>query len=273
MIDDQTVTSFQTIVTSFYDQRGRHALPWRTAEPDGTFVPYKILVSEMMLQQTQVSRVLTKYPDFIERFPNIQQLAVAELGDVLRAWSGLGYNRRAKFLHAAARYVMDYHEGLMPNSQPDLMTLPGVGFNTAGAIMVYAFNQPAVFVETNIRTVYLYHFFSGQQNVSDHAILELVCRTIKRDNPRVWFWGLMDYGAQLKKRSKHINQTSKSYTKQLKFAGSQRQLRGLVIRLLADTSYSFLELQAQVRDERLKIILHDLEREGLIRRQGQRYQL
>src|SRR6185437_9030478 len=164
-MDTAAIQRFMAQLTAYYEAHGRHDLPWRLPAPDGSFDPYKILVSEVMLQQTQVGRVLPKYQQFLSRFPDVKSLATAPLGDVLKMWNGLGYNRRAKFLWLAAQKIVDGFGGVFPSDVQQLELLPGVGANTAGAIRVYAFNKPAIFIETNIRTVYIHHFFDGQKDI------------------------------------------------------------------------------------------------------------
>lgn len=178
MTTDQQVAAFQKVVWDYFEAHGRHDLPWRLPEPDGSFDPYKILVSEIMLQQTQVVRVRPKYEEFLRTFPTVQKLAAATLGDVLVAWQGLGYNRRAKYLWQAAQKIAQDYGGKFPQVQTELATLPGIGPNTAGAIMTYAFNKPATFIETNIRTIFIHHFFPAQTSVADSAIRELVSVTL-----------------------------------------------------------------------------------------------
>src|SRR5215471_3425360 len=175
---DKTYEQFCKLVFEYYQNHGRHDLPWRLPDSNGSFHPYKILVSEIMLQQTQVPRVLPKFKDFIGQFPTIQSLAQAPLKDVLVAWQGLGYNRRAKFLWQAAQAIIQDSEGTVPSTESDLVKLPGIGKNTAGAISAYAFNQPAIFIETNIRTVFIHHFFKDQVDVPDKALLGLVGATL-----------------------------------------------------------------------------------------------
>ncbi|MBC7546197.1 hypothetical protein H7171_00450 [Candidatus Saccharibacteria bacterium] len=184
-MDRAVIADFQNTIYQHYDQLGRHNLAWRLPEADGSFNAYKIMVSELMLQQTQVTRVSTKYPEFLATFPTVQALAVSELGDVLRVWSGLGYNRRAKFLHQAARMIIQDLGGIFPNTVAGLVALPGVGVNTAGAIVAYAYNQPVVFVETNIRTVYIYHFFRNDASVSDKQITNVAEPTLDYEHPRI----------------------------------------------------------------------------------------
>lgn len=226
-----------------------------------------------MLQQTQVPRVVPKFASFIQIFPTVASLAGAALKDVLIAWQGLGYNRRARFLWLAARLIVEDYGGAFPKTIPALRRLPGVGVNTAGAVLVYAFNEPALFIETNIRTVFIRHFFQGQTSVPDKAIMELVDTTLDRQNPREFYWALMDYGTHLKQTVGNLNRTSTGYTRQSKFAGSERQIRGRVLQLLAHRPMSSAELAAAIADDRLQKILQLLEAEGLIQRHGALYDL
>lgn len=204
-------------------------MPWRT-----NLDPYWVMLSEVMLQQTQVARVMEKFPLFVGRFPTVQSLADASLADVLGAWIGLGYNRRAKFLHQAARDLCKFHEGRVPADVEALAALPGIGINTAMAIAVYAFNQAHAFVETNVRTVFIHHFFEGSHGVSDKDILRLVEASVDLRSPREWYWALMDYGAWLKKEHGNLSRRSSSYTRQTKFQGSERQKRAAVLRCVVD---------------------------------------
>jgi A/G-specific adenine glycosylase len=193
-----TIPQFRDMVFDYYYAHGRSALPWRQPLVDGNFDPYKILVSELMLQQTQVNRVIPKYIAFLQKFPTLDMLSMSSQGDVLRAWSGLGYNRRAKFLQQAASIIQQKYNGVFPQTIAELATLPGVGVNTAGAIMAYAFDQPVTFIETNIRTVFIHSFFVNQEAISDRAIAEVVQASLPTENFREWYWALMDYGAYLK---------------------------------------------------------------------------
>ena len=246
------------------------SLPWRQPGVSGEFSAYKIFVSEMMLQQTQVIRVVPKYQGFLERFPSLRSLSTAPLSEVIKAWSGLGYNRRAKYLWEASKILVGKAE---PWAFGDLVQLPGIGPNTAAAILAYAYNQPCVFVETNIRTVFIHHFFSGQQQVADKDILELVESTLDRHNPREWYWALMDYGAYLKTSVSNLARASKAYAKQSRFAGSKRQIRGQVLRALGKRTYTVTELHELIRDERLPLVLSDLAHEGFITHQARSYKL
>lgn len=257
---------FVELLWDFYAHNARQ-LPWRQPEAGGDFSPYRILLSEVMLQQTQVARVIPKYQQFLNRFPTNQALARASLADVLEVWSGLGYNRRAKFLHAAARMIEQEYGGEIPKSLDSLMSLPGIGRNTAAAILVYSYNQPHVFIETNIRTVYLHHFFANEDDVPDTAILPLVEQTIDHDSPREFYWALMDYGTHLKATIGNASRRSKHHIKQSRFEGSRRQLRGRVLKELLDAPKTHEQLSAAMKDDRLSDVLSALEKEGFIVRE------
>ena len=261
-----------------YYLRSARDLPWRTSGANGLFDPYAILVSEVMLQQTQVARVIPKYQAFLEQFPTVQKLASAPLGDVLRAWQGLGYNRRAKFLWQAAQAVITEYNGTFPVEQKELTCLPGVGTNTAGAICAYAYDQPVVFIETNIRTVFIYHYFTDHDGVHDSELLPYIQQSLAEAieqgiAPREWYWALMDYGTYLKATIGNISRSSKHYAKQSTFAGSKRQIRGQVLRLLTTARLSRNHLRSSITDERLDEVLSDLAKEGLITKRANLYQL
>ncbi len=272
-LSELQVTDFQKTIWDFYLNSGRHTLPWREPEPDRSYAPYKILVSEVMLQQTQVGRVIPKYGQFLELFPTVEALADSSLAAVLTEWGGLGYNRRAKFLHDAAKTIGNDLSGKFPEDTKSLISLPGVGVNTAGAIQAYAFNKPAIFVETNIRTVYFNHFMQGRGDISDREVRTLLEATLDTENPREWYWALMDYGAYLKTTGMKLNKLSKHYNKQAKFEGSQRQIRGEVIRLLAVDDLSLADMHSYISDDRLSAVLDDLSNEGLIVKKAKRYYL
>ena len=220
------IVPFQKHVYEIYQQHVR-SFPWRD-----TTNPYHIVVSEIMLQQTQVNRVQGFYLNFIALFPDFQTLAQASLHEVLSAWSGLGYNRRAVALHNIAKLVTQNYQGRLPRSAQDLVTLPGIGPNTAGSIGAFAFNDPTVFIETNIRTVFLHTFFRDQANISDKELMPLIAQTVDHNNPRAWYYALMDYGTLLKKTLPNPNRKSQHYTVQSKFVGSDRRVRGAIIRHL-----------------------------------------
>jgi A/G-specific adenine glycosylase len=237
-------------------------MPWR----DDTR-PYYVLVSELMLQQTQVPRVIPKFTAFVAAFPDEFALAQASLADVLVLWQGLGYNRRAKYLHEAAKQIVP--RGAFPDSEADLLALPGVGKNTAAAIMAYSFNHPSVFVETNIRTVYLHHFFADEDEVDDKEIIQKLSATIDREHPREFYWALMDYGASLKNQGVRNIRQSRHYRKQSPLAGSLREMRGRIIKVLAEGNTTVKNLMVRAEaDERFEPALDGLVSEGLVERQG-----
>lgn len=251
---------FQQTVLDYYYANSR-AMPWRD---DPSF--YAVLVSELMLQQTQVSRVMVKFLEFMARFPTIEALAGASLSDVLESWQGLGYNRRAKYLYEAARQVA--RDGV-PQDSDQLVRLPGIGRNTAGAIMNYVYNMPTPFIETNIRSVYLHHFFSRAVDVSDREIMEKVDDTLPDEamgiDARTWFWALMDYGAYLKAQGSNHLSSSRHYRKQGPLKGSVRELRGRIIAVLIKGPLTADGLrQAVMADDRFEAALRGLERDGLI---------
>ena len=231
------------------------------------------MLSEIMLQQTQVSRVIPKFDSFLRAFPDVSSLASAPLADVLILWSGLGYNRRAKYLWLAAQQIVNDFSGQVPTTIQDLVRLPGIGHNTAGAILAYAYNEPVIFIETNIRTVYIHHFFPVGDKVSDQQLTPWLAQTVPPDNARTWYWALMDYGAHLKQTIGNISRASSTYSKQSKFEGSKRQIRGQILRALASGPHSLTSLIEVVADERLLDVLHDLQQEQLIQKNGHSYYL
>lgn len=237
-------------------------MPWRADTR-----PYYVLVSELMLQQTQVSRVIPKFEAFVARFPDEQTLARAGLADVILLWQGLGYNRRAKFLHDAAKRIVNDFNGRFPTDPTDILSLPGVGKNTRGAIEAYALNRPSLFIETNIRTVYIHHFFADDPAVSDAAITELLAATIDHEHPREFYWALMDYGAHLKASGIRNITQSRHYKKQSPLEGSVRQVRGQILRALGNGSRSMDGLRHAVQaDERFEPALDGLVNDGLVTR-------
>ncbi|RJR16090.1 A/G-specific adenine glycosylase [Candidatus Microgenomates bacterium] len=259
---------FQQKIRSFFKEHGR-ILPWRQ-----TSDPYKILVSEIMLQQTQTDRVISKYQAFIKVFPDFKALVNATNQQVLSLWSGLGYNRRALLLKRCAEVVVLNYNAKLPQSENQLRTLPGVGPYTAGAIMAFAFNKPTVMIETNIRTVFLHEFFQDKTGVNDREIIPLIKQALDERNARVWYWALMDYGAYLKKLVTNPNRRSKHYTKQSKFVGSNRQIRGQILKLLLQEKQLDKRQLADLlqKDEDLvEKILEQMVKEGFIVGRSQKF--
>lgn len=267
---NQAVQAFQEKIHAFYDAEGRD-LPWRKRVN-----PYRVLVSEIMLQQTQVERVIGKYREFLAAFPDFTALAAAGNAKLLRLWSGMGYNRRALALKALARQVMSEHRGRLPSDPALLLTLPGIGAYTAGAVCAFAFNLPVVFMDTNIRRVYIHEFFQDREDIHDSELIPFVEQTLDRDNPRKWYNALMDYGAMLKQKHANPNRRSAHYTRQSPFANSNRQVRGAILKaLVAGAALSAAQIvkQAGREPERVKMNLGRLVEEGFIRKKGRLYSL
>lgn len=254
--------------TQYILERGRSLyrdMPWRQ-----DIRPYYILVSEIMLQQTQVTRVTPKFEAFVAHFSTVHELSEASLASVLELWSGLGYNRRAKFLWHSAQMIDREYGGVLPSTAEEIQKLPGVGKNTAGAIVAYAYNLPSYFIETNVRTVYIHHFFASEEVVDDAAIYERLKATLPVEDVRTFYWALMDYGAWLKARGIKYNPRSKHYRKQTPLSGSVRQLRGELLRSLLDRPVNFSQLKNRyANDPRFTSAVEGLQRDGLIeRKQG-----
>lgn len=242
-----------------YHAHGRR-FPWRETRD-----PYHILVSEIMLQQTQTSRVVKKYSEFVSTFPSLFVLAEAPLGDVLRAWQGLGYNRRALALQRTAQKVVIDFAGQLPSDPEVLQRFPGIGPYTAAAIVAIAFNKPAVFLETNIRTVFLYYFFEKPEGVTDRDILPVVQATFVKENPREWYYAMFDYGAMLKHKRVGIAGTARH--RQTSFRGSNREMRGRILRLvLTRDSITDQELAGLLEETngRVRKTIMQLQEEGFI---------
>ena len=207
-------------------------LPWRRTQD-----PYAIWISEVMLQQTQVVRVDGRWQRWIERFPTVDALAAASSADVLEEWQGMGYNRRALALLNAAQAV-SASGGLFPKEERELLALPGIGPATAAGIRAFSFNLHAIYLETNVRTVFLHELFPEEDDVPDRDIIPLVDATCPPDggnsltDPRSWYYALLDYGAYLKKVLPNPSRRSRGYTKQSRFEGSNRQKRAAVVRVL-----------------------------------------
>ena len=240
----------------FVAKKGRELyrnLPWRR-----TYDPYAIWISEVMLQQTQVSRVDGRWQRWLERFPTVDALAAAAPSDVLEEWQGLGYNRRALSVHRAAQAISEAG-GVFPQDQKELVKLPGIGPATAAGIRAFAFNLHGIYLETNVRTVFLHELYPQAEGVPDSELVplvELTCPASVEDvadtvaagadaavntaaetdetelTPRSWYYALLDYGAYLKKTIPNPSRRSKSHVKQTRFEGSHRQKRAELLRVL-----------------------------------------
>ncbi|RME59513.1 A/G-specific adenine glycosylase [Candidatus Parcubacteria bacterium] len=262
------IQEVRAVVWRYYRAKGRK-LPWRV-----THNPYRIFVSEIMLQQTQVERVLKKYPQFLRAFPSWESLARAPLAKVLAVWQGMGYNRRALALRASARRVLDEYGGKLPRDYDALRSLPGVGPATAGALSAFIFQLPVPFLETNIRRALLYFFFRRTRNkVGERELLECAAAVLDRKNPREWHYALMDYGAMLRKETPSLNRKSEYYRRQAPFRGSLRELRGKIIARVLRGAASAAQLQKETGRTREDVAraLVALLREGLITKKGGYY--
>lgn len=290
----RNVQKFQNEILTYYKDNKR-TMVWRDISN-----PYKIFVSEMMLQQTQVERVKIKYVEFIKKFPTIKSVALADKNEILKTWQGLGYNRRALFIKRVCEEIISKHKGIFPKDFKTLQTLPGIGPSTAGAICAFAYNQPVFFIETNVRTVLLHFFFKNKEKVSDIEIMNVLKKAtpyasarhprVDRDpeiklldsrlrgnddpivtTPKDWYYALYDYGTFLKKslgkNKTKLHQKSKHHTKQSKFEGSFRQKRAQVLKLkLSNSHISDTEIlnKLTLSPQELEDVIISLDRDGLI---------
>lgn len=282
------VHSFQKKVYTHYTVHGRE-FPWRK-----TTNAYHIWLSEMMLQQTQTDRVIEYYKKFLREYLSVKELAAASLSDIIKLWQGLGYNRRAKFLHHTAIEVVTGYNGKFPRTIEKLESLPGIGHYTARAIMAFAYNEPVVFIETNIRSVFIHEFFSvesslqlssriksrtgsykGERVIDDKTLLPLIEQTLDAKNPREWYQALMDYGAHIKKQYPNPNRRSKQHVVQSRFKGSNREVRGGVLRALSEKPMTELQLVSELDFDKKRILIsiEQLYKEDMISKKGRYYSL
>jgi len=266
----QQIKRFKEVVWSYYKTSARTNLPWRKK-----INPYRIWVSEVMLQQTQVDRVIVFFDTWMKSFPTVKNLANASQIDILKQWKGLGYNSRALRMKQAAQTIIDSYKGIFPKNIEELQTLPGIGPYTAGAISAFAYNQPIAIIETNIRRVFIHHFFQDYTDVHDEDILKLVEKTLDKKDPKKWYWALMDYGSflgrtlNIKGKKYNPNVQSKHYTKQSKFEGSDREIRSNILRLLLENNNSISKIkllklikQFSVDEKRIEKIMSQMNKEG-----------
>jgi len=264
------IKTFQKKIYNFYKINKRDLL-WRRH-----ITPYRVLVSEIMLQQTQVPRVITKFPLFIKQFPDFNALSHASLKEILIAWQGMGYNRRAKYLKEIADIMMNEYKGRLPRNIEKLEMLPGIGKNTASSIMAFAYNKPVIFIETNIRSVYIHEFFHDAIDIHDKELLPFIEQTQDIIHPRDWYSALMDYGSFLKQEFGNPNRKSKHYNKQKTFEGSDRQLRGRILKLLTiHDRLSQIDIVQKLGgcQKRVQHVLYNLATEKLIKQKKGIYSL
>ncbi len=286
MTDDADLLAFRALVL----ERGRELyrdLPWRRTRD-----PYAIWISEVMLQQTQTSRVDGRWQRWLERFPTPDALAAAAPADVLDEWQGLGYNRRALALRRAAQAVSALG-GALPTEVAALEALPGVGPATAAGIRAFAFDLPAVYLETNVRSVLLHELFPDAESVPDRELVPILRATCPddasdpADDPRAWYYALLDYGAYLKRSVPNPSRRSRGHARQSRFEGSHRQKRAELLRVLlahapeggAAPEVLLDELNAvevaakrePLTEKNVRSLLKELESEGFCRLDGGRW--
>lgn len=255
------IQSFQDLILSFYKSYGR-SLPWRKTQD-----PYKILVSEIMLQQTQVSRVIEKYEEWLKLFPNVFALEKATVNEVLKAWSGLGYNRRALYLKQACTDIVEKYNGVFPKDSGVLEGLSGIGPYTSKAVATFAFEKKEIFIETNIRRAVIFHFFQDAEKVNDKELFPILAKALYDKDVRTWYWALMDYGSELKRFVQNPNKKSAHYVKQSPFENSIRKERGKIIRLLlSDKSFHIENIVIKDTEEKVRFYkaLDTLVKENIV---------
>lgn len=268
---DFDAEAFRAKILGWY-AGNRRSFPWRETRD-----PWAVLVSEVMLQQTQTLRVLPKYEAFLAAFPRPADLAAAPTAELLRLWSGLGYNRRALALKRTAEELVARHGGRLPDGEEALLSLPGIGPYTARAVLAFAFDRPVVLIETNVRTVFLHECFPGREKVHDRELLPLVEAALDRSDPRNWYYALMDYGVMLKASLPNPGRRSAHHQRQSPFADSSRRLRGEILKALAaaPAGLEVEELAARLpfSRERFEAALEGLRSEGFVAERGGRYEL
>ena len=265
----EVIKAFQDFIYSFY-RRNKRNFPFRE-----NLTPYKVVVSEIMLQQTQTNRVSEKFLEFIEKFPDFNSLASASIDELLSVWQGLGYNRRALALKEIAQKVVNDYDGKVPKDLKLLEALPQIGYNTASSILAFAYNHPTYFIETNIRRVYIYFFFPGRSKIDDKEIMDIVKFSVDEENPREWYYALMDFGVMLKKTHPELNKKSAHYRKQSKFDGSIRQVRGKILKLLLKTPLTRKEIidKLDYDEKQVVKILKILVKEGFIQKEQDKFSI
>lgn len=242
---------FQKTVWDFYHQNKREELPWRK-----NISAYRVWISEIMLQQTQVDRVILFFNNWMKQFPNIKKLADTPQSGLLRAWKGLGYNSRALRIKKTAEIIIKDYKGIFPKKYSEILKLSGIGPYTAGAICAFVSNEPVSIIETNIRRVYLHHFYSTEKNTHDQELMVLITETMDIENPREWYWALMDYGSYLGKTIPNPNKKSRHYVVQKKFKGSDREIRGKVLEILLE----FKKISLETLNKKIQQVSNDRER-------------
>lgn len=271
----------EDFITHIWEEGGElyRDLPWR-----GISDPYAVLVSEVMLQQTQVSRVERYWERFLDSFPDVQALADARTADVLALWQGLGYNRRALALKRTAEQIVSTSALEFPRSFDGLIALPGIGPATAAGILAFAYEEPSVYVETNVRAVFIAQLFPDEEKVPDEDLIPYVADTVSMADPRGWYYALLDYGADLKRRGSNPTRASASYVRQSAFEGSRRQKRAALVRIVLEAPDGIEQDEAKraldsmeeaagrdpVDDGLFRSLIDDLVKEGFLSLCGSR---
>lgn len=260
MLSKNKKEALQDKILSWY-AKNRRDLPWRE-----TTDPYKILVSEVMLQQTQVDRVISYYHRFLKHFPSMKKLAVAEKPQLLTLWSGLGYNSRVLRLQQLAQIVTTQKQGIFPQTEEALQQLPGIGPYTARAVLAFAFNKAVPVIDTNIRRV-LIHELKLPEIIGMQQLQIIAQQCIPEQQSRLWHNALMDYGAlEITAKKTGI----KPLSKQSLFEGSDRQVRGQIIKqLVQGKKLSVAEIKKQFQQKDITAILEKMEVDGLIVKEKQ----
>jgi len=282
------IAEFKEAVLSNYRQQGRK-FPWHYTDPWG------VMVSEFMLQQTRAERVIPYWENWMKLWPRPEALADASMETALRAWSGLGYNRRCRYLKESAAIIVNENGGRVPETPQALLSLPGVGPYMSSAIACFAYNFPAVFIETNIRSAVIHCFFPSRDDVRDSEIIPILEAALDRNvpqpspkpsvrehrkgsplDPRTWHYALMDYGAFLKSTTTNPSRRSAHYTRQSPFNGSFRQARGKVIKALVSMgqcSAEELKLASGLEEQKLYDVLEKLKEESFVAEDGGSYRI
>ncbi|NLK04847.1 MAG: DNA repair protein [Spirochaetales bacterium] len=260
--DASSLSLFRSSILDFYAHHGRQ-FAWRE-----TSDPYRILLSEVMLQQTQTSRVEPKYELFLSLWPDFSSLAKAPLDELLFHWKGLGYNRRALNLRKSALLTEQWGWTIPPDEMA-IASLPGVGKATTAALLAFSYQKRSLYLETNIRRVLLTCFFSEEEQVKDKELEKLLALLVAGiEDVKSWYYALMDYGVLLKALLPNANTRSAHYIKQSVFENSNRQIRGQLIHLLADTgakdSQQIVSILSRFEQERILSCLADLQKEGFV---------
>lgn len=258
-----SITRFQSMIFTWW-KGNRRDLPWRHSRD-----PYNIAVSEIMLQQTQVLRVIPKYSEFIEEYPTIYHLANASAASVLRMWKGMGYNRRALYLHTMAKMIVEKYNGKFPTNAKLLAQLPGLGIYTTRAILVFAYKKDIACVDTNIRKI-ITHFFFDDKPQKDSVIQQTADRLVPTGKSWEWHQALMDYGSLEMKDVKY--QMINSKKKSVPFRQTNRFYRGRIIDMLREKNYPEMNIignihnQYKKQEHEIQSIINGLIQDGLVER-------